>query len=287
MGGMPGKLFVTMVFSDEYDEDAEKTLWFNKRERFLDTFFGITMWDYVINYGFTHLPDGRCECYHQAEYFNGYLPPLTLATKLFFRIHARYMVWATEHHINHYAFTSETEEDEHKEHESRTFLLLRMFKEHFVDDVKASVVGSTKDTDSFLTKKEDEEAPQGEAQEEAQEEGDEENIQKLEDLDLAKPKTVLLNRRSTVSSFKPMKDRIEEDIAFDKEIAFEIAQDALDRARSTGRAFGDAYQLATLAAMQKHQTRIMRRRTTNRLLRKKSNEEVSSDEQGTKIELAA
>merc|ERR1712176_1493547 len=137
----------------------------------------------------------------------------------------------------------------------------------------------TKDTDSFLTKKEDEEAPQGEAQEE--------NIQKLEDLDLAKPKTVLLNRRSTVSSFKPMKDRIEEDIAFDKEIAFEIAQDALDRARSTGRAFGDAYQLATLAAMQKHQTRIMRRRTTNRLLRKKSNEEVSSDEQGTKIELAA
>merc|ERR1712176_488054 len=115
-----------------------------------------------------------------------------------------------------------------------------------------------------MGKKEDEEAPQGEAQEEAQEEGDEENIQKLEDLDLAKPKTVLLNRRSTVSSFKPMKDRIEEDIAF------ENAQDALDRTRSTGRAFGDAYQLATLAAMQKHQTRIMRRRTTNRLLRKKS-----------------
>merc|ERR1712241_758184 len=175
-----------------------------------------------------------------------------------------------------------TEEDEHREHESRTFLLLRMFKERFMDDLKASVVGSTKETDSFLTKKEGEEEAQGEAQEE----GDEENVQKLEELDLGKPKTVLLNRRSTVSSFKPMKERIEEDIAFDKEIAFEIAQDALDRARSTGRAFGDAYQLATLAAMQKHQTRIMRRRTTNRLLRKKSNEEVSSD-QGTKIELAA
>lgn len=87
--GFPGRMKIQMVFSDEYDEEAEQTSWFNKRERFKDTLFGITMWDMVINYGFTRLPDGRFEVYHQAEYFKGYSPPISLVMRLVFRIHAR------------------------------------------------------------------------------------------------------------------------------------------------------------------------------------------------------
>jgi len=117
--GMPGTMSIQMVFSDEYDDDAEVTSWFNKRERFKNTLFGFTLWDMVINYGFTRLPDGRTEVYHQAEYFKGYAPPLSLIMKLVFRLHARYVVWAAEHHINHYAFTAETEAQEKLEEESR------------------------------------------------------------------------------------------------------------------------------------------------------------------------
>merc|ERR1719282_179007 len=98
--GMPGTMHIKMVFSDEYDEDAERTSWFNKREQFKNTIFGITLWDMWINYGFTTLPDGRTEVYHQGESFKGYSPPLSLLMMLVFRIHARYMVWAAEHHIN-------------------------------------------------------------------------------------------------------------------------------------------------------------------------------------------
>ena len=40
--GFPGTLLVSMVFSDEDDEDTGSTTWFNKRERFKDTCFGDT-----------------------------------------------------------------------------------------------------------------------------------------------------------------------------------------------------------------------------------------------------
>lgn len=260
--GMPGTMSIQMVFSDEYDDDAEQTSWFNKRERFKNTLFGITLWDMVINYGFTRLPDGRTEVYHQAEYFKGYAPPLSLVMKLVFRLHARYVVWAAEHHINHYAFTAETEAQEKLEEESRSFALLRLMKEYFVDDVKAMAIGSNKDTDSFLTKDDEDES---EIEEEMSEEVNEMPEIKEEDIIFAKPRVAILNRRSTVSSVVNLKKRIEDDIAFDKTLSLDelkIPEGALARTQTTGKAFGEAYQMATLSAMQKHKTRVVRRRST-------------------------
>lgn len=42
--GFPGTMVVSMVFSDDDDEEG-RTVWFNKRERFKDTVFGRTMWE--------------------------------------------------------------------------------------------------------------------------------------------------------------------------------------------------------------------------------------------------
>ena len=92
---------------------------FNKRERFKDVFMGFKMWDMVTNFGFRTLPDGRCEVYHRGEYFHGNIPPVSLAVIIVFQIHARWLAWATEHHINHHAFTAETDEDEEIEELSR------------------------------------------------------------------------------------------------------------------------------------------------------------------------
>jgi len=258
--GAPGTMHIQMVFSDEFDDDIEQTAWFNKRERFQNTLFGFTLWDMTINYGFTRLPDGRTEVYHQGESFKGYAPPLSLLMRIVFRIHARYVVWAAEHHINHYAFTSETEEEEKLEEESRKFALMRLLKEYFVDDVKAMAVGSKKETDSFLTKDEDD-SFENDQDEQKNEAGVVE-----EKLNIGKPKVILMSRRSTVSSVRDLKQIIDEDIAFDKTLSLkdlDIPQDALDRMHASG---GEAYQMATLAAMQKRATRIVRRRTSNILI---------------------
>jgi len=146
--GLPGEMLVSMVFSDSEEEDDETDedepegsvgrndmvgsngrppilpsnttgRWFNKRERFHDVFLGYTMWDMVTNFGFETLPDGRTMVYHHGEYFRGNIPPVSLLVRLVFGVHARWVAWATEHHINHYAFQNDTDFDEQLEHESR------------------------------------------------------------------------------------------------------------------------------------------------------------------------
>ena len=105
------------VFSEESNgEDIE---WFNKRERFHNTLFGYTMWDMVQNFGFRTLEDGTLECYQTGEYFHGNLPIVSQVVMMVFKIHARWLAWSTEHHINHYAFTANTEEEEEWEELSR------------------------------------------------------------------------------------------------------------------------------------------------------------------------
>jgi len=75
---------VSMVFSDEDDDETGKTSWFNKRERFKDVLFGRTMWDMVQNFGFHTLPDGRVEVYHRGEVRvrgeRGFLPSIPTTT---------------------------------------------------------------------------------------------------------------------------------------------------------------------------------------------------------------
>jgi hypothetical protein len=110
--GFPGDMQVSMVFSDENDDDG-RTKWFNKRERFRDVLFGrYTCWDMITNFGFQRLDDGRLLVYHHGEYFTSRLPPFSLLARLIFGIHARWVAWATEHYLNHYAFPPDNDDDD-------------------------------------------------------------------------------------------------------------------------------------------------------------------------------
>lgn len=91
------------------DDGKEVVGFFNKRERFVNyvpfsAAFGlpILMWDQTQNYGFQRLKDGSMRVIHQGECFYGPWPVL-YAVKL----HAMYVVWATEKHINSELFGTE------------------------------------------------------------------------------------------------------------------------------------------------------------------------------------
>jgi hypothetical protein len=71
--GFPGSLKVSMVFSEDVNNQTGNTEWFNKRERFRDSLFGYTCWDMVSNFGFRTLDDGTVECYHYGEFFKAAL----------------------------------------------------------------------------------------------------------------------------------------------------------------------------------------------------------------------
>merc|ERR1712071_635373 len=137
--GFPGELLVSMAFTDETNSETEQVDWFNKRERFKNVFLGYKMWDQVSNFGFHTLPNGRIEVYHHGEYFVGRLPIISLGVKIAFQIQARIVAWATEHHLNHRAFISKTDEEEEIEHLSRTNHLLYFLKYHLWSDFKGMV----------------------------------------------------------------------------------------------------------------------------------------------------
>ena len=85
---------------------------FNKRERFINyvPFTHWMMWDQVQNYGYRRLPDGRIEVSHQGEHFYGPWP-----IRLLVGLHAMYVIWATEKHINSPVFgVGSLEEQEHQ-----------------------------------------------------------------------------------------------------------------------------------------------------------------------------
>jgi len=135
--GLPGEMLVYMAFTDGENEETGDVEWFNKRERFKDVCFGYTMWDQVTNFGFHTLPDGRVECYHHGEYFVGNLPLLSLAMKIIFQVQSRWVAWATDHYLNHHAFTAETEEEEEIEELCRANHPKYLLKYHFWKDFKA------------------------------------------------------------------------------------------------------------------------------------------------------
>jgi len=145
--GFPGQMKVSMVFSDEANEVTEETNWFNKRERFRDTLFGYTCWEMVLNFGFRTLEDGTRECYHFGEYFHGNLPIISQIMLLVFKVHARWVAWSTEHHINHYAFSSGIDDDEEEEMEeqSRANMPLFLLRNYALSDLTAMVFGYDND----------------------------------------------------------------------------------------------------------------------------------------------
>eukprot|EP00977_Amphora_coffeiformis_P004315 scaffold906_cov151-Amphora_coffeaeformis.AAC.5 len=149
--GFPGTLKVSMVFSSDENEETGETEWFNKRERFRNIFMGWTAWDMVINFGFRTRDDGTVEVYHHGEYFHGNMPIVSQIMKLAFQVHARWLAWSTEHHVNHYAFP-DTEEGEQLEEESRQNMPMFLLKHYAWTDLMAMLSGRESKTPSFLIK---------------------------------------------------------------------------------------------------------------------------------------
>ena len=59
------------------------------------------MWDQVQCYGYNRKEDGSIEVFHRGEHFFGPFP-----VRLLVQLHARYVIWATEKHINSPTFGS-------------------------------------------------------------------------------------------------------------------------------------------------------------------------------------
>lgn len=111
-------VYNTMAISFDITEKEEEidgkdvVTFFNKRERFINyvPFTNIVMWDQVQNYGYRRLDNGELEVTHTGEHFYGPWPARLLIT-----LHARYVIWATEKHINSPLFgTDDLEAQEHQ-----------------------------------------------------------------------------------------------------------------------------------------------------------------------------
>lgn len=240
--GIPGTMKVSMVFSDDVDQATGETEWFNKRERFQDTCWGYTCWDMVSNFGFRTLEDGTIEAYHYGEYFHGNLPVVSQIMKTVFQVHARWLAWSTEHHINHYAFTADSDEEEELEEESRRNMPLFLLKNYAWSDIMAMVFGVKEDVEhkkspSFLVRRPSEDAVDGEK---------------------------LAMQR------KAMKLQISQDIASDREFSKQMLARSSTQTQDDVKAVlarsyslkkmdtnkqGNAYGYATEAARQRHMTR--------------------------------
>jgi len=141
--GFPGEMLVNMVFSDRTNAETGKIQWFNKRERFRSVFRGYTAWDMVCNFGFEDLGDGRCMVYHHGAYFKSSLPPVSWFVRGVFGLHARWVAWAAEHHINQYAFPK-VEEDEKAEEASRVDMPFFLLKNYAWIDLMSTLLGFQK-----------------------------------------------------------------------------------------------------------------------------------------------
>ena len=89
MTGFLDQMQLDMVFSGEMHITTGQADWFNKRERFRNTYMGFTCWDMVLNFGFRTKEDGSHECYLARAYFHGNVPLLSQAMLLVFKVHAR------------------------------------------------------------------------------------------------------------------------------------------------------------------------------------------------------
>jgi len=97
---------------EEEIDGADVVTFFNKRERFIQwiPYTKFLLWDQVQNYGYKRQPDGTILVSHQGESFYGPWP-----VRLLVGLHARYVIWATEKHINSELFgTEDLEEIEHQ-----------------------------------------------------------------------------------------------------------------------------------------------------------------------------
>jgi len=226
--GLPfGELLVSMVFSDSSDDEDgnENGQWFNKRERFKNEFFGgrFTMWDMITNFGFETLPDGRVMVYHHGEYFYGNLPPLSLIMSLVFRMHAKFVIKTTEHHLRYYAFKNDTEIDEKMEHESRDAMPIFWLKNYnWFKVIGCLLFDQELDMPNHLQKKRADAMAiyKAENPDEDEEEEEEEEDEEVVAIKLARKKTIsdaVLSKKYTLPVQRDeVMSRITMDIAMDK-----------------------------------------------------------------------
>jgi len=115
---MTNTVWNTMRISFDITEKEENingqdvVTYFNKRERFIQyiPFTKILLWDQVQNYGYRVMPDGQIMVNHEGESFYGPWP-----VRMLVGLHARYVIWATEKHINSPLFgTEDLEAAEHQ-----------------------------------------------------------------------------------------------------------------------------------------------------------------------------
>jgi len=113
--GLPpiiSNMVVSMQFDEREEEDQDgeaNTVCFNKKERFkcTDAIMGNTLWEMVQNFGYATREDGKIEVYHYGQKWQG---PFFI--RLIFQMHARYVIWATEQHINSPRFLAQDEDEE-------------------------------------------------------------------------------------------------------------------------------------------------------------------------------
>jgi hypothetical protein len=88
---------------EETDDGQTVVAFFQKRERFKNfvPFTRIILWDQVQCYGYNRREDGTIEIFHRGESFTGPWP-----IRFLVQMHARYVIWATEKHINSPIFGS-------------------------------------------------------------------------------------------------------------------------------------------------------------------------------------
>ena len=104
---------------DKIEGKPNVTGYFTKKERFHDYFFTwpfkCNMWDIWITFGFNKFSDGTCEVFHTGESFQGQWP-----MRVILKLHAKYVIWATQKHIESAAF-GDSDLIEEQEHQSIVF----------------------------------------------------------------------------------------------------------------------------------------------------------------------
>lgn len=257
--GIPGTLKVSMVFSSEEDNETGETEWFNKRERFRDLCFGYTCWDMVLNFGFRTTENGEIECYHTGEYFHGNVPLVSQIMKLVFKIHARWLAWSAEHHINHFAFTATTEEEEMLEEESRRNMPLFLLKHYAFSDLWAMIFGVKEmddDKSSFLIRRKETDTGDGIAREGLGEKVEEQTLPVRQDAAKIQIKLdIASDRRAVKEMLARNETRLPEEVNAVLSWGYTVKTDGRGtQKRRTDSAYGAAMEAARLHHLTRRQS---------------------------------
>lgn len=145
----------TLTEREETTESGDTVVaFFQKEERFKNfiPFTKIIMWDQTQQYGYERRDDGTCEVCHRGKVFFGPLP-----VRWIIQAHARYVIWATEKHINSPAFgNGNLEMQEHQRsnvpaHVFNDFLQrLQLAQQVALESGKIVAGGSTEDAQKTL-----------------------------------------------------------------------------------------------------------------------------------------